>query len=77
MRYYMVGTTPVRVRLRSVQGKTLPVAAEVRDKSTGAFKIDNSYLTDIDKGEEVKEITEDEFTAIIEAAIRRRSGSPP
>jgi len=64
-KFYLVGTMPVKVTLRSIQGRFLPVSAEIRDRRTGTMKIDNTYLTMISEGEEVREITGDEFAALV------------
>jgi hypothetical protein len=66
--YYAVGLKPVRVGYDALDRKFM---AEVPDRNAGALVIDNEYLGDIDKGEEVREIDQTEFEAMCERIYGR------
>jgi len=70
-RYYQVGARPVRVMLREISGAFHPVAAEVQERDTAAFIIDNSFLGEIDEGEEVREIDQASFDALTQGYSAR------
>ena len=68
-RFFLVGLQPVRVSYRRLPGlaEPTPCSAEIFDRRTGTFRFDTTYLSDIDDGEEVREIDERRFAELTQS----------
>lgn len=72
-RFFLVGIRPVR--LRDVDGG---LACEVFDWKTGAFTIDNSYLSKVISGYgEVEEVSQPAFVAAVKRLREERKLPTP
>ena len=61
IKHYKIGERLVRITFLKVNGQFSPFKAETKNSQTNQIGIDNSFSTDYENGEEVREINEEDF----------------